>query len=220
MKIVECLLSADNGCGLGATTLGERIRARGARCLWEHRRLPVDTIVVHYISAVEIDPSHPYERGLILGIFCSYGVSSHYLIERSGTVVRLVPESAKAWHSGGSIMPEPDNRTGVNAFSIGIELVGTQDSGFSDAQYAALIELCRAIGERRRAPLRIVGHEHIAGRRAVARGLRSNAKRDPGPMFDWARMAAGLGPSARTAPEGIIWQWMGKGEKECDEPAD
>lgn len=209
MEIVECLLSADNGCVLGDMTLGERVRASGAEHLWERRGLPVDTIVVHYVSAAGLDPFRPYDRALILGIFCSYGVSSHYLVGRDGGVVRLVPESAKAWHCGGSIMPEPDNRTGVNEFSIGIELVGTHDSGFTDAQYGALAALCRDIAARWGPRLRIVGHEHIAGGRAVARGLRADPKCDPGPRFDWARLSAGLAPGARGVQEGIVWGFGG-----------
>ncbi|MBD3240894.1 MAG: hypothetical protein GF331_09935, partial [Chitinivibrionales bacterium] len=205
MEIAECLLSEDNRCPLGNATLGERVRAGGADRLWELRPRPVDTVVVHYISAVDIEPSRPYDRDLILGIFCTYGVSSHYLVERDGAVMRLVPESAKAWHCGGSVMPEPDERTGVNDFSIGIELVATHDSGFTDAQYGALVHLCGDIGARWTSPLRIVGHEHIAGCRAVARGLREEAKCDPGPRFDWGRFAAGLVPAGRSVGEGLIW---------------
>jgi N-acetyl-anhydromuramyl-L-alanine amidase AmpD len=30
-----------------------------------------------------------------------------------------------------------------------------------------------------------VGHDQIAGERAVAMGLRKEPKTDPGPLFDW-----------------------------------
>jgi N-acetyl-anhydromuramyl-L-alanine amidase AmpD len=37
-----------------------------------------------------------------------------------------------------------------------------------------------------------VGHEDIAGKRAVRRGLRVDIKTDPGPNFDWIRFRRDL----------------------------
>jgi N-acetyl-anhydromuramyl-L-alanine amidase AmpD len=189
VDIRSLLLDTDNGLEYDGRTIGRRIGEAGAACLWEPRRGDtIDTVVIHYTSAVGVSPETPYALGAILSVFCVYGVSSHYLIQRDGAVVRLVPEEQKAWHCGGSIMPPPDNRTGVNDFSIGIELASTVDASFTDAQYAGLAALCRDI-ERRRGSMRYVGHEHIAGNRAVALGLRSEPKEDPGRFFDWKRFA-------------------------------
>ena len=72
-------------------------------------------------------------------------VSSHYTIDRDGTVVSHVPEAARAWHAGVSRMD--DGRTNVNDFSIGIELVNRNDGvdPFPEEQLQALRDLLRAI---------------------------------------------------------------------------
>jgi N-acetyl-anhydromuramyl-L-alanine amidase AmpD len=186
MDIETCLLDRDNPAAAGGISVGERLRAAGRERLWDDRKgAAVDTVVIHYMSAAGIDPQKPYDRGLLLKIFCDYGVSSHYLIDREGAALWLVPEEGRAWHAGGSIMPEPDNRTGVNAFSIGIELMATADSGFTQEQYRALAGLCAAIERRHTRPLTYVGHDQIAGERAVGLGLRKDVKVDPGKLFDW-----------------------------------
>lgn len=186
MKITPSLLDADNQLKVDGISLGRRIRASGKEHLWEERAGgAIDTIVIHYISASAIMPDSPFNHGAILKIFCDYGVSSHFLISRRGAVYRLVPEEKKAWHCGGSIMPEPDNRKGVNEFSIGIELVATPISGFSSLQYRAASFLCADLEKRHRKEFLYTGHEQIAGVRAVALGLRKEAKEDPGRLFDW-----------------------------------
>jgi N-acetyl-anhydromuramyl-L-alanine amidase AmpD len=186
MKIHECLLDNDNGVVIDGDTLGGMIASSGKRHLWSERvDGRIDTVVIHYMSAVNVDKNHPYDLDRLLKIFCDFGVSSHYLITRRGRIFRLVPEEAKAWHAGLSMMPEPDNRSGVNEFSIGIELMATEDSGFTKLQYSALRELCLDIEKRCGRGMTYVGHDQIAGERAVALGVRADRKVDPGPMFDW-----------------------------------
>jgi N-acetyl-anhydromuramyl-L-alanine amidase AmpD len=186
MKITECLLDDENKLLVDGVTLGELIRLSGKQHLWEERRSGrIDTIVFHYISAVAVLPGTPYRHEIILKIFCNYGVSSHFLISRRGRVFLLVPEDKKAWHCGGSIMPEPDNRQAVNEFSIGIELVATPGSGFTLSQYHAAARLCVDLENRYRKRFFYTGHDRIAGERAVTLGLRKEAKVDPGKLFDW-----------------------------------
>ena len=196
MNINECLLDAENGYPVDPVevpaTIGSLIASSGKKRLWDDRAGgidAIDTIVIHYMSAAAVSPDDPYNLSRLLKIFCDYGVSAHYLIARDGEVCRLVPEEMKAWHAGPSIMPEPDNRTGVNEFSIGIELAATESSGFTDAQYETLNGLCADIEERRRKKMVYVGHDMIAGERAVALGVRKEPKVDPGPLFDWSRLA-------------------------------
>ncbi|NMC61896.1 MAG: hypothetical protein GYA55_01870 [SAR324 cluster bacterium] len=102
-------------------------------------------------------------------------MASHYLISRNGDIYALVEEGKRAWHAGESQMCfEDDTRCMVNDFSIGIELIATETSGFTDAQYKSLSELINNIIERH--PIcSIVGHENIAPAR----------KTDPGQFFDW-----------------------------------
>jgi N-acetyl-anhydromuramyl-L-alanine amidase AmpD len=193
MRITTCLLDAENPLRIEGTSVGALIAASGRRHLWDERSgAAMDVVVVHYSSAVEVAPAAPFRRELVLRIFCDYGVSSHYLVGRRGGVLRLVPETMKAWHAGGSIMPEPDNRRSVNDFSIGIELLATSVSGFTAAQYAGLSRLCGDIERRNGRRFTYVGHDAVAGERAVALGLRSDPKSDPGPLFDWERFFAGL----------------------------
>jgi N-acetyl-anhydromuramyl-L-alanine amidase AmpD len=188
LTIVPCLLDSENPVPTGAVSIGALIAASGRSHLWERRSgAAVDVIVVHYTSAVLAAPAAPFRKGPVLKLFVDYGVSSHYLIDRRGGVSMLVPESEKAWHAGGSIMPEPDSRRAVNDFSIGVELMATADSGFTPAQYRSLARLSADIERRNGRKFLFVGHDQIAGERAVARGLRSEAKVDPGSLFDWKR---------------------------------
>ncbi len=113
-------------------------------------------------------------------------VSAHYLIDEDGAVVALVPEALRAWHAGVSAW---QGQSRLNDRSIGIELVNPGHEwgyrAFTEAQYAACIELCRAILERWPIPARrVLGHSDVAPDR----------KQDPGELFDWPRLAAaGIG---------------------------
>lgn len=191
MKIKTLLLDVENQFFLCNNTVGERIRESGKQWFWQDRSSnQIDVIVIHYISAINLQPGFPFDLKAILGIFCDYGVSSHYLIDRRGITTMLVPEQKKAWHCGGSIMPEPDNRTGVNDFSIGIELMATEKSGFTGLQYKSLCRLCDSIEIRYGREFKYVGHDQIAGERAVSLGLREGIKNDPGDLFDWQHFTA------------------------------
>jgi N-acetyl-anhydromuramyl-L-alanine amidase AmpD len=139
----------------------------------------IDTVVIHTMyNAVDGDSLDPK---LCKGVLDSYKVSAHYLIDRDGGVWQLVPDEKKAWHAGVSAMPAPDGRSGVNEFSIGIELIALKEGGLTDSQYQSLNELVALL--KGKFPLKnIVGHNHIAPGR----------KDDPW-GFDWSRLeSAGL----------------------------
>lgn len=109
-------------------------------------------------------------------------VSAHYCIDRDGTVYKLVHEDDIAWHAGQSFW---QGRSGVNAFSIGIELVNMNDGidPYPEPQLAAAAQLTRAICAERGIPAsEVVGHQDIAPGR----------KHDPGPQFPWAAFRARL----------------------------
>jgi hypothetical protein len=118
----------------------------------------------------------------IKGIFEFYGVSAHYLIDREGVIHELVPPERLAFHAGPSRMPRPeDGREKVNGFSIGIELLGTEVSGFTDAQYASLALLTKSL--QGRFPL-----AHFFGHADIAPGRKSD------PIgFDWKRYQSMIG---------------------------
>lgn len=124
-----------------------------------------------------LDPqAHPYYAEI-----AGLEVSTHLLIRRNGEVVQFVPLGRRAWHAGASWC---EGRARVNDFSIGIELEGSEDGPYTDAQYRALTELTRALLVRFPALRRerIYGHEDIAPGR----------KTDPGPYFDWSRYLASI----------------------------
>ena len=105
-------------------------------------------------------------------------VSAHFLVRRNGEVVQFVEAGARAWHAGASRWR---GRERCNDFSIGVELEGTDDTAFADAQYASLAGLVRAL--RQRLPLTdLAAHSDVAPER----------KTDPGVKFDWSRLLAAL----------------------------
>lgn len=137
---------------------------------------PIDTLILHYTgmqSAQEaidrlLDPvAH---------------VSSHYVVDEDGGVLRLVPEERRAWHAGVSHWrghPE------LNGRSIGIEIVNPgHEWGYRDfpaLQMAVVCDLCLAILARHPIPARnVVAHSDVAPDR----------KEDPGERFDWQGLAA------------------------------
>ena len=147
----------------------------------------IDTIVIHAMHAGVVYPEEPFSAENCIKILKDYDVSSHYIIDRNGKTIQLAPEEKKAWHAGISKMPTPDNRDGVNDFSIGIELIGNEEEPFSKEQYYALNFLIDDIKKRQNIK-QIVGHQHIATQELVDLGLRKDAKWDPGKMFEWERV--------------------------------
>lgn len=106
-------------------------------------------------------------------------VSAHWLIDLDGSAQALVDESRRAWHAGagswGSI-------TDVNSASIGIELQNIGHAPFPEPQMAALEGLLAALFDRwSLGPRAVIGHSDMAPTR----------KADPGPHFDWRRLALG-----------------------------
>jgi AmpD protein len=126
-----------------------------------------------------LDPeAHPYFASV-----ADLRVSAHFLIRREGALAQFVPCELRAWHAGESVWRR---RSNCNDFSIGVELEGTDDLPYEDAQYTTLARLTRAL--RRRYPLRdIAGHEDVAPGR----------KTDPGPAFDWKRFRKLIDPTSR-----------------------
>ncbi len=118
-------------------------------------------------------------------------VSAHYLIANSGETLRLVPEDRRAWHAGAG---EWAGQSDINSRSIGIELDNTGSQPFSEPQMQALEGLLRQIMDRWSiVPAGVIGHSDMAPGR----------KCDPGPRFDWARLARqGLAqPAVQTAKD-------------------
>lgn len=116
---------------------------------------------------------HPYFASL-RGV----RVSAHLLVRRDGSLVQFVPFDRRAWHAGRSSWR---GRADCNDFSVGIELEGCDTVPYSDHQYAALGAVVAAL----RAQYPGLAADAVAGHSDVAPGR----KRDPGPAFDWGRLA-------------------------------
>ena len=122
-------------------------------------------------------------------------VSSHYVVDEDGTVLRLVPEHLRAQHAGISYWR---GARGLNDTSIGIEIVNPGHEwgyrAFPPAQMTAVRDLCLGILSRHAIPARnVVGHSDAAPDR----------KQDPGELFDWrglARDGIGVWPDGDEAP--------------------
>ncbi len=144
----------------------------------------LDLIVIHNISlppgefggpGVEslfcnsLNPDeHPYYQTI-----WDLKVSSHFFIRRDGEPIQFVSCLKRAWHAG---LSNWRGRERCNDFSIGIELEGTDDLPFADAQYRVLEKLISTLCSAYPI-LNIAGHSDISPGR----------KTDPGPCFDWTR---------------------------------
>jgi len=150
---------------------------------------PIELLVIHNISLPPDEfggdgiqrlftntldaKAHPYYE-TIAGL----RVSAHFLVRRDGNITQFVPCTKRAWHAGESLW---QGRSCCNDFSLGIELEGSDYIPYTEAQYAALDQLTRAL--RDAYPIcGITGHSDISPQR----------KTDPGPSFDWTRYLVGL----------------------------
>ncbi|MCX6763366.1 MAG: N-acetylmuramoyl-L-alanine amidase [Candidatus Moranbacteria bacterium] len=129
----------------------------------------IDTIIIH--SSYNALGGDKYDVAKLIVEYKEYGVAPHYLIDRNGKIYQLVEEKNIAYHAGESRVP--DGRTGVNNFSIGIELMNTQSDKYTSAQYNALKNLIQGIKSRYQIKY-VLGHNQIAEGR----------KDDPW-NFDW-----------------------------------
>ncbi len=152
----------------------------------------IDLVVVHGISLPPGEFGGPWVEQLFLNTLPSerhpffasirdLKVSAHLFIRRDGELVQFVPFHARAWHAGASVWR---HRVACNDFSIGIELEGADDVPYTEAQYQRLAAAIAALG--RAYPT--LAAEAVTGHSDIAPGR----KTDPGPLFDWPLLRAGL----------------------------
>ncbi|MBZ8119688.1 N-acetylmuramoyl-L-alanine amidase [Roseovarius sp. LXJ103] len=130
-----------------------------------------DILVIHYTNMQTAEAA--------LARLCDpdAAVSCHYLIAEDGRLWQLVPEAERAWHAGLGCWGAVDE---INSRSIGIELANRGTHPFPEPQMHVLEELVRGIMARWSIPPeRVIGHSDMAPDR----------KNDPGPRFDWRRLA-------------------------------
>lgn len=109
-------------------------------------------------------------------------VSSHYLVDRDGSILQLVDEKRRGQHAGVSSWYSLSD---LNSATIGIEIVNTGFEPFPEVQIDSVMNILASIKERYNMPARnFIGHMDIAPGRKV----------DPNKYFPWKRLAeAGYG---------------------------
>jgi N-acetylmuramoyl-L-alanine amidase len=114
----------------------------------------IDLILLHYTASLSMAGTVSWFQNP------ASQVSAHYVIGRDGSVVQMVHDADIAWHAGREAVWQGQGF--VNGRSIGIELVGTAESGFTAEQLGALwvllTDLCRKYQVR---PDRVVGHHDV-----------------------------------------------------------
>ena len=108
---------------------------------------------------------------------CDIRVSAHCLIERNGRIIQFVSFLDRAWHAGESNW---NGEQGCNDFSIGIELEGTDEQSYTEAQYRQLGEMVSSL----KMQYPTIDSDAICGHSDIAPGR----KTDPGPAFDWQHL--------------------------------
>ena len=113
-------------------------------------------------------------------------VSCHYLINRSGKILKMVRDENIAWHAGKSMW---GNYKNLNKNSIGIELVNRGHQygyqNYTKKQINKLVFLCKHLIKKYKIKKRLIlGHSDIAPLRKI----------DPGEKFPWEYLSSkGIG---------------------------
>lgn len=130
----------------------------------------IDTLIIHHTVA---------DADETMRIFTDTSIqtSAHYLITKSGDIIRFVPEEFIANHAGASYW---QGKINVNETSIGIELENSGEEPFTAAQMQTLSQLATDIIVRYHIRSEnVIGHSDIAPMR----------KDDPSGFFDWEALS-------------------------------
>jgi N-acetylmuramoyl-L-alanine amidase len=154
----------------------------------DRQGVPIDMLILHYTGMRSAQEAIGRLRDP------AARVSSHYVVDEDGSVLRLVAEERRAWHAGVSYWR---GRTDLNGCSLGVEVVNPgHEWGYRDfpiLQLAVVCDLCLAILSRHAIPAcNIVAHSDVAPDR----------KEDPGEKFDWRGLAQnGVGLWPQDVPD-------------------
>jgi len=178
----------------------ERLQARAPEA--------VALVVIHCTELPDLATAREYGERVLYD--AGTGNSGHWYIDRDGRIVEYVPATRVAHHVRGR-----------NADSVGIELVNrgrfphwldaghqAMDEPYPDVQIDALLALLAHLRATLPALDGIAGHEDLDTDRVPASDdptVLVPRKRDPGPLFPWARVLAACelawqAPGAPPAP--------------------
>jgi N-acetylmuramoyl-L-alanine amidase len=156
----------------------------------------IDLVVIHCTELPDLATARAYgER--VLYADSATGNSGHFYIDRDGSVHAWVGIDRIAHHT-----------RGYNPRSIGVELVNTgrfphwldsrhqaMDEPYTEAQIQALLQLLTVLQPQLPRLHFIAGHEELDLAEVEAsdeRTMKVRRKRDPGPLFPWARVLAAV----------------------------
>lgn len=173
----------------------------------------VGGVVIHYFSARNVDEENEFNPQACFNLFLDLNrpmeerefymksqpwtesrnyASAHYMIEREGKIWQLVDTDKQAYHAGKSGMSGREN---CNRWTLGVELIGHQHSGFTREQYLALTGLLLRLEEDYHFPRsNIQGHDTVryqaiqwgrAGNNPKYKYDPSGRKDGKGDNFDW-----------------------------------
>ncbi len=156
----------------------------------------IDLVVIHCTELPDLATARTYGERVLYG--SGTGDAGHWYIDRDGRVAEWVPLLRVAHHVRGH-----------NARSVGIELVNrgrwphwldaghqAMDEPYPEPQVEALLALLHRLRAALPALSCIAGHEDLDTARVPASddpAVMVARKRDPGPLFPWARVLASCG---------------------------
>lgn len=116
----------------------------------------------------------------------NFYASTHYVIDKDGTIYQMMPTKDIAWHAG---------NWSTNMHSIGIEHVGhaADSSSYSTEMYRSSEKLVKYLSEKYNIPRdrgHIIGHDNVS---ATSADRLVDMHFDPGPYWNWQRYMAGVG---------------------------
>ncbi len=196
-------------------------------CISGRKLEALDGVVVHYFSGRNVDPDKQFDLEVCRNLFLDLNrakderefymrekkwpdkrmyASAHLLIGREGEVWKLVDYARQAYHAGASIL---NGRASCNRWTLGIELVGSIESGFSKAQYLALVSILVMLEDEYSIERdNVAGHDTVR-HAAIQAGSKKRAKYDPsgrkdgkGDNFDWFYLGK-LWNDIRENPAGV-----------------
>ncbi len=181
-----------------------------AHCTSGRKLVSLDGVIVHYISAKNVDPERAHDLEAVRDLMIDLNrpraerehymlggnwpeqrmyASAHLLIGQAGEVWKLVEFDRQAYHAGKS---ELDGRKNCNTWTLGIELVGGISTGFTREQYLALVNVLIDLEARYGFSRRMVAGHDLVRWNAIQAGERAKFKYDPsgrkdgqGDNFDW-----------------------------------
>ncbi len=179
-------------------------------CISGRKLDALDGAVIHYFSAKNVDADKAFDLDACRNLFKDLNrakanrelymlednwpigrmyASAHILIGRAGEVWKLCEYDRQAYHAGASIL---NGRESCNRWTLGIELVGHNASGFSEDQYRALAKLLAGLITGGMDRANILGHDSVRWA-AIEAGSNKKKKYDPsgrydgqGDNFDWS----------------------------------